>query len=75
MARIGVSPATAPLETALERCTKHIGAGALEAQHLREEMVGGRAEYERLFGSHMNCDGAPGEVDAIIAKTDRYGPR
>jgi len=65
--------ATAPLEAALERYIKRIQAGSLEADHLRQEMVGGRAGYEHDIGSPMNCNGAAAEVAAIIAKTDQYG--
>jgi hypothetical protein len=64
---------TAPLEAALERYIQRIQAGALEAGHLRREMLAGRAEYERLFGSHMNCDGAAAQVADTIARIDHYG--
>ena len=64
---------TAPLEAALERYIKRIQAGSLEADHLRQEMVAGRAGYEHDIGGHMNCSGAAAEVADIIAKTDRYG--
>jgi hypothetical protein len=66
---------TAPLEAALERYSQRVRAGSLEAEHLSQELLTGRAEYERLFGSHMNCDGAAAEVAAIIAKIDGYGTR
>ena len=66
---------TAPLEAALERYIQRIQAGSLEAQHLRQEMLAGRAEYERMFGGHMNCDKAAEEVADMIAKTDQYGLR
>ncbi len=66
---------TAPLEAALERYIKRVQAGSLEAEHLRQEMVAGRAEYERMLGGHMNCDGAASEVANMIAKTDQYGLR
>jgi hypothetical protein len=66
--------ATAPLEAALDRYIKRVQAGPLEADHLRQEMLAGRAEYERLLGGHMKCDGAASQVADIIAKTDRYGP-
>ncbi len=66
---------TAPLEAALERYLERLQSGALEAQHLRQELLAGRAEYERLFGGRMNCAGAADEVAAIIAKTDQSGPR
>ena len=64
---------TAPLEAALERYIQRIQAGSLEAQHLRQEMLAGRAEYERMFGGRMNCDKAAEEVADIIAKADQYG--
>lgn len=63
---------TAPLEAALERYIQRIQAGSIEAQHLRQEMLAGRAEYERLLGRQMNCNGAADEVAASIAKTDQY---
>jgi hypothetical protein len=66
---------TAPLEAALERYIKRVQAGPLEADHLRQEMLAGRADYERMLGRHMNCDGAASEVTNIIAKTDQYGLR
>jgi hypothetical protein len=65
---------TAPLEAALERYIKRVQAGPLEADHLRQEMLAGRAEYERMLGRHMNCNGAASEVADIIAKTDRSRP-
>ena len=65
--------ATAPLEAALERYIKRIQAGSLEADHLRQEMVAGRAEYEKDLGRHVNCNGADSEVADAIAKTDQYG--
>ncbi|MGA8755236.1 MAG: hypothetical protein WB611_02740 [Stellaceae bacterium] len=64
---------TAPLEAALERYIQRTQAGALEAQHLRQEMLAGRAEYERMLGGNMNCDQAASQVTDIIGKTDRYG--
>ena len=64
---------TAPLEAALERYIQRVQAGALEAKHLRQEMLAGRAEYERLLGSNMNCDGAPTEMANAIARVDQYG--
>lgn len=66
---------TAPLEAALERYIQRNQAGALEAGHLRQEMLAGRAEYERFPGNHMNCDNAAAEVANLIAKTDKIGPR
>ncbi len=66
---------TAPLEAALERYIQRLQSGALEAQHLRQELLAGRAEYERLLGGRMDCAGAADEIAAIIAKTDRSGPR
>jgi hypothetical protein len=64
---------TAPLEAARERMIGRIQAGSLDAEHLRQELLAGRAEYERLFGSHMNCATAADEVAGLIAKTDKYG--
>ncbi|MGC2204153.1 MAG: hypothetical protein WA633_28920 [Stellaceae bacterium] len=64
---------TAPLEDALERYIGRIHAGALEADHLRQEMVAGRAEHERLLGSRMNCDGAAAEVATTIEQIDKIG--
>ena len=66
---------TAPLEAALDRYIQRIQAGALQADHLRQEFLTGRAEYERILGRNMNCDGAAAEVASIIAKTDQYRPR
>jgi hypothetical protein len=66
---------TAPLEAALERYIQRTEAGPIEAQHLRQEFLAGRTEYERSFGSHMRCDGAAAEIAAVIAKTDRERPR
>jgi hypothetical protein len=66
---------TAPLEATLERYIQRIQAGALQAHHLRDEMVAGRAEYERIFGGHLNCSKAAGEVADLIAETERYGLR
>jgi hypothetical protein len=66
---------TAPLEAALERYIQRVQAGALEADHLRKELLAGRAEYERAIGGHMNCNGAADEVAGIIAKTDQYPQR
>jgi hypothetical protein len=66
---------TAPLEAALERYIQRIQAGTLEAQHLRQELLAGRSEYERTLGRSMSCDGAAAEVTGIIAKTDQYGLR
>jgi hypothetical protein len=66
---------TAPLEAALERYIRRIQAGAMEAQHLRQEMLAGRTEYERVLGRDLNCDKADTEVAALIAKTDKYGLR
>jgi hypothetical protein len=64
---------TAPLEAALDRYIQRIEAGSLEAQHLRQEMLAGRVEYERMFGGHINCDKAGAEVAEAIAKSDQYG--
>jgi hypothetical protein len=64
---------TAPLEAALERYIQRIQAGALEAKHLRQEMLAGRAEFERLLGSNMNCNSAPSEVANAIAKVTSMG--
>jgi hypothetical protein len=64
---------TVPLEAALERYIQRIQAGSLEAEHLRQEMLAGRAEYERFPGSHMNCGNAAVEVSDTIARVDRYG--
>lgn len=66
---------TAPLEAALERYVQRIQAGALEAAHLRQEMLAGRTEYERVLGGNMNCDNVAAEVANIIAKTDKIGVR
>ena len=65
---------TAPLEAALERYIQRVQAGPLEAKHLRQEMLTGRAKYERLLGSNMNCDGAPTKIANAIARVDQYGP-
>jgi hypothetical protein len=66
---------TAQLEAAIERYIQRTQAGALEAQHLRQEFLAGRAEYERSFGSHISCEGANTQIADIIAKTDQYGVR
>jgi hypothetical protein len=71
--RLMPSPHGTP-QAALERYIQRIQAGSLEAQHLRQEMLAGRAEYERMFGGHINCDKAAAEVADMIAKTDQYGP-
>jgi len=57
----------------LERFIKRIQAGPLEAEHLRQEMIAGRTEYERVFGSHLSCNDAASQVADIIGKTDQYG--
>jgi hypothetical protein len=66
---------TAPLEAALDRYIERIQAGALQAHHLREELLAGRSEYERLFGRRVNCDRTAAEIADLVAKTDRYGLR
>ena len=66
---------TAPLEAALDRYLQRVQAGPLEAEHLRQEMLAGRTEYEQVFGSHINCQDAAAGVADIIEKTDRYGLR
>jgi hypothetical protein len=66
---------TAPIETTLDRYIRRSEAGTLQAQHLREEMLAGRAEYERIFGRHVDCDNVAAETADLIAKTDRYGLR
>jgi hypothetical protein len=66
---------TAPLEAALERYIQRIQAGSLQAQHLRQEMLAGRTEYERTIGGYLNCDQAAAAVADVIATTDHYGLR
>jgi hypothetical protein len=59
---------TAPVEAALERYVILVGAGPLEAQHLRLEMLAA-ARWERTIGMHVECAKAGGMINALITTT------
>jgi hypothetical protein len=55
---------TAPIESELERFLKKIGAGPLEADRLRQQMMNGAAGYRRIMTGSVDCQ----TVDKRIAE-------
>jgi hypothetical protein len=56
---------TAPIEKALERYITRVGAGPLEAQHLRQEMLSA-ARFDRTIGMRVDCVKADGMTNDLI---------
>ena len=59
---------TAPIEAALERYITRIGAGPLQAQHLRQEMLQ-QVDWQRTLGMGKDCTGVDKSIDALITPT------